>query len=1289
MKFMFAVLGAIMGALLGDLFGAVVGVVLGISLAVMISSKSEDKGQEKDKGKDKEMPRASDAGFINSDAPPLVAARVARLEQEVAALRAEVDRLTALSAGMVSEAGDVQQAVPPTPAAAAPVQAPLVVEETAEFDFSAALPLARQDGAERAAMEVPSFTASPVPDPATEPVAKEDAQEDFSLSLPPQPHDVQQEPMAARSDASQPSTPAFGQATPESIPAPMGRTEAPRPSAEPVSFKERMPGFLQRWIFGGNTIVKVGVLILFLGLAFLLRYAAERVTVPVELRYAGVALLGAFLLGLGWRLRERTDSAGGTGYGLILQGAGVGVFYLTTLAAMKLHDLMPVAAGFVVLALVALLGAVLAVRQNAPWLALVSVLEGFAAPVLVSTGSGNHYALFSYLTILDIGIFLMAWFKAWRPLNLIGFVGTFTLASGWADKYYTHALYPETQFFLLLFFALFTVIGVLFARRALALGQSQDEQGSSFSQRAIAALGQVGRVDSALVFGVPLAAFSLQYLLVQDTEWGPAWAAAGFALFYLLLGGALLRGGHLRYSLLGEAYVIVSAIFGTLTIPLALEGEWTGATWAIEAAGMYWLGARQHRTYARAFAFAVLAGAAVRLVTTLGLDLQPGTPLVTGSVIGMAMLGAGALAMFAVHQSARIEHEAAWEKAGALAVLCIGAATLPTMAWMLWAPLWASVATSLLALAGMALWSRLALPALQWLVAVFQFVALAGFATTLHQLDGQAMLSNGWSGLVAALVIGGSLLVTGWLAMQSQREKIAAAGPSGVPSWSQGSGVGLLSGLGVMSLSLLYVMPADQAALAWPWIGLAALWVGLRLVHPALVLGWWWLQVMAVIGFVAYGPVLWNAGRDPGLGLTLWAPLGFTVTGLIAGDWWQRATRRPELRAVAWLQTPWIQWAIVAWSLVWWSQALLPDVDRYLHRNGLDLTWYGVLSLWVLLTSVLMALLARWRSWTMLGQATGLTIPAWAVTAWAGVVIAGLPPAAELGWLAWPLALLWHAMLLRLQATWWPAQRLQMFHVAGFWLFLLLASRQMQQWASGWGEPGSAWQALGWVLVPAAALVLISRPRLQRRWPLSEFRDVYVAVACAPVALYLLAWVWVSMQGSGVAAPLPYVPLLNPLEMGQGLVLLALALWRGALPSSVRALLPRELVLGGLGATAFALYTSIVLRTCHHWAGVDWNTSALYASTLTQASLSVAWAAVGVALMLLGHRRVQRAVWVVGAALLGVVVAKLFFIELADHGGLYRIVSFIVVGLLLLLVGYFAPVPPSRDGTPAVPPAQP
>ncbi|WP_416136129.1 DUF2339 domain-containing protein [Aquabacterium sp. A7-Y] len=258
---------------------------------------------------------------------------------------------------------------------------------------------------------------------------------------------------------------------------------------------------------------------------------------------------------------------------------------------------------------------------------------------------------------------------------------------------------------------------------------------------------------------------------------------------------------------------------------------------------------------------------------------------------------------------------------------------------------------------------------------------------------------------------------------------------------------------------------------------------------------------------------------------------------------------------------------------------------------------------------------------------------------------------------------------------------LQWLHLLGFWLFLLLAAREVQLAMAGLGEAGSAWGQLGWMLVPVAVIAALSRPALLSRWPLAEHRDTYLVAACAPLAVYLLLWVWHANLGPGDAAPLPYLPLLNPLEIAQGLVLLALPFWRRALPDTVSRQMPRPALTAALGLSGFAIYTGMVLRTCHHWAGVDWRLVALFDSTLTQAALSVAWSIVGVALMLAGHRRVVRSVWMVGAALLGVVVVKLFLVELADRGSLYRIVSFIVVGVLLLLVGYFAPVPPRQRDT--------
>ena len=59
---------------------------------------------------------------------------------------------------------------------------------------------------------------------------------------------------------------------------------------------------------GGNLLLKTGIVVLFLGLAFLLRYASERVHIPIGLRYLSVA--GGGLEAAKPAARIRPDSAG-------------------------------------------------------------------------------------------------------------------------------------------------------------------------------------------------------------------------------------------------------------------------------------------------------------------------------------------------------------------------------------------------------------------------------------------------------------------------------------------------------------------------------------------------------------------------------------------------------------------------------------------------------------------------------------------------------------------------------------------------------------------------------------------------------------------------------------------------------------------------------------------------------------------------------------------------------------------------------------------------------------------
>ena len=62
--------------------------------------------------------------------------------------------------------------------------------------------------------------------------------------------------------------------------------------------------------------------------------------------------------------------------------------------------------------------------------------------------------------------------------------------------------------------------------------------------------------------------------------------------------------------------------------------------------------------------------------------------------------------------------------------------------------------------------------------------------------------------------------------------------------------------------------------------------------------------------------------------------------------------------------------------------------------------------------------------------------------------------------------------------------------------------------------------------------------------------------------------------------------------------------------------------------------------------------------------------------MLWAHHRHHRFQWQVGAALQALVVIKLYWFDLSKASRTDRIVALMVVGALMLLVSFFAPLPP-------------
>ncbi len=346
------------------------------------------------------------------------------------------------------------------------------------------------------------------------------------------------------------------------------------------------------WFTQGNPVVRIGIVILFFGVSFLVKYAAEKNVLPIELRLSAIVLAAVAMLVAGWRLRNRSGA-----YGLVLQGGAVAVLYLTVFSAIKLYHLLPAGFAFaLMIALVAFSG-VLAVLQNARTLALFGAAGGFITPILLASGGGSHVMLFSYYALLNAGIFGIAWFKSWRVLNVVGFVFTFVIGAAWGHDSYQPAYFSSTEPFLILFFLFYVAISVLFAHRQPAQLK--------------------GYIDGSLVFGVPLVGFTLQSALVKDMEYGMAFSALALSALYILLARSLWKRQVDGMRMLTEAFLALGVVFGSLAVPLALDGRWTAVTWSMEGAALVWVGIHQHRRPARWFGLLLQFGAGTAFLISL------------------------------------------------------------------------------------------------------------------------------------------------------------------------------------------------------------------------------------------------------------------------------------------------------------------------------------------------------------------------------------------------------------------------------------------------------------------------------------------------------------------------------------------------------------------------------------------------------------------------------------------------------------------------------------------------
>lgn len=329
------------------------------------------------------------------------------------------------------------------------------------------------------------------------------------------------------------------------------------------SFKEKNPD-IEKFI-GENLINKIGILILVLGISFFVKYAIDKDWINEPARVGIGILSGAIVMVVAHRLKKNYAA-----FSSVFVAGAISIFYLTIGIAFHDYKLFSQTVAFIIMVVITIFSVLVSVSYDRKELAVLSLIGGFAVPFMVSTGEGNYKVLFTYISILNIGMLIIAYFKKWNLVTLLAFIFTYILFSGWSwigfddNKLpFRGALFFATVFYII--FSVATVINNLRNKGSFTKLEYFIIVANTFIYFGIG----IGIIENWQphykgIFTVALALYNLVYAIFLYRKFGLDKNA-----IYLLLG--------------------LTLTFVTLAIPIQFEGNYITLFWAGEAVLLFWL----------------------------------------------------------------------------------------------------------------------------------------------------------------------------------------------------------------------------------------------------------------------------------------------------------------------------------------------------------------------------------------------------------------------------------------------------------------------------------------------------------------------------------------------------------------------------------------------------------------------------------------------------------------------------------------------------------------------------
>ncbi len=343
---------------------------------------------------------------------------------------------------------------------------------------------------------------------------------------------------------------------------------AARPERKPIRWEE---------LIGLKLLAWAGIIVILLGAAFFIKYGYDRGWFG---RYPWMRVVIPMIFGLG--LLTAGEVFARKAYRVLSRvttGGGIAALYWAAFTAWARFQapLIPESVAWTFMAIITAVAILLAVRYSSLTVAILSLVGGVVAPLLIRPERDPGHTLFLYLVAVNAGVLVLAYFKKWRVLNLLALVGTIVNVVAWLYAHYwvNGAVATEKLGFVVTYM---TILWAMFFALSIIHHLTGRRKHSE--------------LDLPLTLLNVVAYFAGLYILLKADHhfWlGPAAVVLGAAYLVEALFVRRWAPGEVRFALLqiGQALALL-----TLAIPIQLSGVFIPMAWAVEATVLYWMGLR-------------------------------------------------------------------------------------------------------------------------------------------------------------------------------------------------------------------------------------------------------------------------------------------------------------------------------------------------------------------------------------------------------------------------------------------------------------------------------------------------------------------------------------------------------------------------------------------------------------------------------------------------------------------------------------------------------------------------